>query len=98
MSARWIPAIAAYLRACRVTSRASPITAARSSNTGFGITVDRQVFRAREFERAIAFENQRDARFDAEHRRTDFGQQFHRGRANRGAIEAQVLPRLRRLG
>ena len=74
MCASLIPAIAAYLRACRVPSRPAPTTAARSSANGYGIAVYRHVFRAREFERAIAFENQRDAGFKANHRRAYFGE------------------------
>src|SRR5260370_14423435 len=74
------------------------MTAAGRSASGFGMAVQDYVLWACDFERAFAFENQRDSRLDTDHRGAYFGEQFHRRRTNRRAIEAHVLSGFRCFG
>src|SRR5271167_912047 len=111
MSTTWVsrtPASAAYLSACSAPRRPAPTTATRiSSIASFSALFSAAVSGIAPYcdpgiggsgERARAFENQCLPGLDADHRGADLAQELDCGRADRGAIEAQVLARLGRLG
>src|ERR1700726_425255 len=104
MSTTWVslaPASAAYLSAWSAPRRPAPTTATRISSIGrfpaslpawfAGIAPYRDPGAGRGSQGARAFENQRLPGFDADHCGADLAQEIDSCRADRGAVEAQVL-------